>query len=187
MLCVAALPRDRIVSGSRDKTLKVWDVTGRSRIVPPDVERAYGLGQLRGVPAGRPDVSGSRDKTLKVWGFIKCTADLWAQAILSPEPESGGVMVAFFVGLVGSSRGAAASSRPMLSPRSSCASRPRRSRPAASTCSAVSPGGNSRTACRDTAQGRGCDGRRWWRSDLQITPSSSARRVGSAVPQLGSV
>ena len=36
-----------------------------------------------------------------MWGFIKCTADLWAQAVLSPEPESGGVMVAFFVGLVG--------------------------------------------------------------------------------------
>ena len=99
VLCVAALPRDRIVSGSRDKTLKVWDVN-----------HGLCLQTLRGhtgwvncvglLPDGRV-ISGSRDKTLKVWGFIKCTADLWAQAVLSPEPEAGGVMVAFFVGLVG--------------------------------------------------------------------------------------
>ena len=99
VLCVAALPRDRIVSGSRDKTLKVWDV-----------KHGLCLQTLRGhtgwvncvglLPDGRV-ASGSRDKTLKVWGFIKCTADLWAQAVLSPEPEAGGVMVAFFVGLVG--------------------------------------------------------------------------------------
>ena len=99
MLCVAAMPRDRIVSGSRDKTLKVWDVN-----------HGLCLQTLRGhtgwvncvglLPDGRV-VSGSRDKTLKVWGFIKCTADLWAQAVLSPEPEAGGVMVAFFTGLTG--------------------------------------------------------------------------------------
>ena len=99
VLCVAAMPRDRIVSGSRDKTLKVWDVN-----------HGLCLQTLRGhtgwvncvglLPDGRV-VSGSRDKTLKVWGFIKCTADLWVQAVLSPEPEAGGVMVAFFTGLTG--------------------------------------------------------------------------------------
>ena len=104
VLCVTALPRDRIVSGSRDKTLKVWDV-----------KHGLCLQTLRGhtgwvncvglLPDGRI-VSGSRDKTLKVWGFIKSRADLWAQAVLSPEP-AGGVMVAFFVGLGASSRGAA--------------------------------------------------------------------------------
>ena len=48
------------------------------------------------LPDGRV-VSGSRDKTLKVWGFIKGFADLWANAVLSPEP-AGGVMVVFFAG-----------------------------------------------------------------------------------------
>ena len=87
------------MSGSWDNTLKVWDVN-----------HGLCLQTLRGhtgwvncmglLPDGRV-VSGSRDKTLKVWGFIKCTADLWAQAVLSPEPEAGGVMVAFFTGLTG--------------------------------------------------------------------------------------
>ena len=41
VICVAVLPNGRVVSGSRDETLKVWDVsTGR---VPPDADRAHEL------------------------------------------------------------------------------------------------------------------------------------------------
>ena len=101
MLCVAVLPRDRIVSGSRDKTLRVWDVTEGGGHCLQTLRGHTGWVNCVGLlPDGRV-VSGSRDKTLKVWGFIKCTADLWAQAVLSPEPEAGGVMVAFFTGLTG--------------------------------------------------------------------------------------
>ena len=69
VLCVAALPRDRIVSGSRDKTLKVWDVT--EGLCLQTMRAHTGWVNCVGVlPDGRV-VSGSRDKTLKVWGCIK--------------------------------------------------------------------------------------------------------------------
>ena len=69
MLCVAVLPRDRIVSGSRDKTLRVWDVT--EGLCLQTMRAHTGWVNCVGVlPDGRV-VSGSRDKTLKVWGVIK--------------------------------------------------------------------------------------------------------------------
>ena len=75
MLCVAVLPRDRIVSGSRDKTLRVWDVTEGGGHCLQTLRGHTGWVNCVGVlPDGRV-VSGSRDKTLKVWGFIKCAAD----------------------------------------------------------------------------------------------------------------
>ena len=75
VLCVAALPRDRIVSGSRDKTLRVWDVTGGGGHCLQTMRGHTGWVNCVGVlPDGRV-VSGSRDKTLKVWGVIKCAAD----------------------------------------------------------------------------------------------------------------
>ncbi len=95
VLCVAALPRNRIVSASRDKTLKVWDITHGHGMCLQTLRGHTGWVNCVGLlPDGRV-VSGSRDKTLKLWGFIKCFADLCANAILSPEPETGGVMVAF--------------------------------------------------------------------------------------------
>ena len=73
MLCVAVLPRDRIVSGSRDKTLRVWDVN--HGLCLQTLRGHTGWVNCVGVlPDGRV-VSGSRDKTLKVWGVIKCAAD----------------------------------------------------------------------------------------------------------------
>ena len=69
VLCVAALPRDRIVSGSRDKTLRVWDVT--EGLCLQTMRGHTGWVNCVGVlPDGRV-VSGSRDKTLKVWGLTK--------------------------------------------------------------------------------------------------------------------
>ena len=69
VLCVAALPRDRIVSGSRDKTLRVWDV--KHGLCLQTLRGHTGWVNCVGIlPDGRV-VSGSRDKTLKVWGCIK--------------------------------------------------------------------------------------------------------------------
>ena len=69
MLCVAALPRDRIVSGSRDKTLRVWDCA--EGLCLQTMRAHTGWVNCVGIlPDGRV-VSGSRDKTLKVWGVIK--------------------------------------------------------------------------------------------------------------------
>ena len=71
VLSVAALPRDRIVSGSRDKTLRVWDVTEGGGHCLQTMRGHTGWVNCVGVlPDGRV-VSGSRDKTLKVWGVIK--------------------------------------------------------------------------------------------------------------------
>ena len=71
VLCVTALPRDRIVSGSRDKTLKVWDVSEGGGNCLQTMRAHTGWVNCVGVlPDGRI-VSGSRDKTLKVWGLTK--------------------------------------------------------------------------------------------------------------------
>ena len=69
VLCVAALPRDRIVSGSRDKTLRVWDVTEGLCLQTMRAHTGW-VNCVGLLPDGRV-VSGSRDKTLKVWGCIK--------------------------------------------------------------------------------------------------------------------
>ena len=71
VLCVAALPRDRIVSGSRDKTLRVWDVSEGGGNCLQTMRGHTGWVNCVGIlPDGRV-VSGSRDKTLKVWGLTK--------------------------------------------------------------------------------------------------------------------
>jgi WD40 repeat protein len=71
VLCVAALPRNRIVSASRDKTLKVWDITHGHGMCLQTLRGHTGWVNCVGIlPDGRV-VSGSRDKTLKVWGCIK--------------------------------------------------------------------------------------------------------------------
>jgi len=71
VLCVADLPRDRIVSGSRDKSLKVWDVSeGGGNCLQTMRGHTGWVNCVRVLPDGRV-VSGSRDKTLKVWGCIK--------------------------------------------------------------------------------------------------------------------
>jgi WD40 repeat protein len=69
VLCVAGLPRDRIVSGSRDKTLRVWDVT--EGLCLQTMRGHTGWVNCVGVLRDGRVVSGSRDKTLKVWGCIK--------------------------------------------------------------------------------------------------------------------
>ena len=88
-MCIVALSNGRVVSGSRDRTLKVWDVSSgqclrtlsghtgsarRRRLVDTthrslvDAARA----QVECVAALSNDsvVSGSRDNTLKVWDAL---------------------------------------------------------------------------------------------------------------------
>jgi len=67
--CVSVTPDGKtVVSGSIDKTLKVWDLaTGRCRATLKGH-----TGSVSGVavtPDGKTIVSGSSDKTLKVWGL----------------------------------------------------------------------------------------------------------------------
>jgi WD40 repeat protein/tetrahydromethanopterin S-methyltransferase subunit G len=63
--CLAVLPNDQVVSGSSDKTLKVWDpVTGRCLATLTGHTRWVKC--LAVLPNGQV-VSGSSDNTLKVW------------------------------------------------------------------------------------------------------------------------
>ena len=56
----------RIVSGSRDSTVKVWDAaTGQEMLTLKGIQS---LGSWRGLQPGRPaDRIWSADKTVKVW------------------------------------------------------------------------------------------------------------------------
>jgi WD40 repeat protein len=58
----------RAISGSDDKTLRVWDMeTGQCLLTLED--HAYGVLSVRVSPDGRRAVSGSSDNTLRVWDF----------------------------------------------------------------------------------------------------------------------
>ena len=63
--CLAILPRNRLASGSNDKTIRIWDVdTGRClRTLSEHKERINCIAVL---PNGHI-VSGSSDKTLRIW------------------------------------------------------------------------------------------------------------------------
>ena len=56
----------RIVSGSEDKTLKVWDATSGQETLTLKGHTA-GVLSVAFSPDGKRIVSGSDDKTLKVW------------------------------------------------------------------------------------------------------------------------
>ena len=70
---VAAFPSgDRVVSGSEDKTLKLWDASTGECLATWEVH-SNGVNSVAVFPAGDRVVSGSHDKTLKLWGAASQT------------------------------------------------------------------------------------------------------------------
>ncbi|MFP6671454.1 MAG: hypothetical protein VB857_08575, partial [Pirellulaceae bacterium] len=62
----------RIVSGSSDKTLKVWDVETGSEIGTLK-GHSYHVNSVAFSPDGKLVVSGSHDKTVKIWDISGLT------------------------------------------------------------------------------------------------------------------
>jgi WD40 repeat protein len=62
--CVDVLPDGRIISGSYDCTLKIWDHDGKCEMTLND--HSHGISCLKVFPDGRI-LSGSDDKTFKIW------------------------------------------------------------------------------------------------------------------------
>jgi hypothetical protein len=57
----------RIVSGSSDKTLRLWDAASGKPIGPPLEGHTFSVNSVAFSPDGRRIVSGSNDKTLRLW------------------------------------------------------------------------------------------------------------------------
>ena len=110
--CVAISPDGRrVVSGSSDKTLKVWDVETGKCVATLEGHSAWVIG-VAVFPDGQRVVSGSWDNTLKVWDLatgeclatleghsecvlcgVRCTFVLiWLRrrSLASPSPRTGG-------------------------------------------------------------------------------------------------
>ena len=86
--CVAFNPAgDQVVSGSRDNTLRLWQVGrgSKSKTSAQAVLRGHDSSVMACAfnPAGDQVVSGSDDKTLRLWQVGKeSSGDLSAQAVL---------------------------------------------------------------------------------------------------------
>ncbi|QRV80120.1 hypothetical protein RhiJN_08135 [Ceratobasidium sp. AG-Ba] len=66
--CVAFSPNGgRIVSGSADNTVRVWDAETGAQIGDPLAGHSYWVTSVAYSPDGRRIVSGSRDNTVRVW------------------------------------------------------------------------------------------------------------------------
>jgi WD40 repeat protein len=78
--CLQALPDGRIVSGSYDKTLRIWskDSSGRWQSEVLKGHESY-VFCLQALPDGRI-VSGSYDKTLRIWS--KDSSGRWQSEVL---------------------------------------------------------------------------------------------------------
>jgi WD40 repeat protein len=98
VICVALTPDGRTaVSGSRDKTVRVWDMaTGRGR--PMLEEHGHIVASVALTEDGRTAVSGSNDCTLRVWDVAtgNCRATLEPQhkaavtsVALTPDGRTG--------------------------------------------------------------------------------------------------
>ena len=63
---------DRVVSGSEDKTLKLWDASTGNCLATWKGHSDY-VNSVAVFPAGDRVVSGSDDKTLRLWGAASQT------------------------------------------------------------------------------------------------------------------
>ena len=70
----------RIVSGSRDKTLRLWDATSGAPIGAPLRGHDERVSSVAFSPDGQRIVSGSADKTLRLWDADERRADRRAAA-----------------------------------------------------------------------------------------------------------
>ena len=79
MTSLAALADGRVVSGSKDGTLRVWDVTsGKSRALIGKTGQLDKVTSLAALADGRV-VSGSEDHSLRVWGAA--SGEISSQAV----------------------------------------------------------------------------------------------------------
>ena len=75
---VAVFPSgDRVVSGSEDKTLMLWDVS-TDECLATWKGHSNDVSSVAVFPSGDRVVSGSHDKTLKLWGAASQTLN-WAR------------------------------------------------------------------------------------------------------------
>src|SRR5258707_768420 len=69
ILCTSYSPNGRhIVSGSRDKTIRIWDAETGAAVGEPLKGHARNVSSAAYSPDGRHIVSGSWDKTIRIWG-----------------------------------------------------------------------------------------------------------------------
>ena len=57
----------KIVSGSEDKTIRVWDAETGKEIIPPLVGHSNIVYSVAFSPDGKKIVSGSEDKSIRIW------------------------------------------------------------------------------------------------------------------------
>ena len=57
----------KIVSGSYDQTIRVWDAETGKEIIPPLEGHSGYVNSVAFSPEGKKIVSGSYDKTIRVW------------------------------------------------------------------------------------------------------------------------
>ncbi|MBQ2787165.1 MAG: PD40 domain-containing protein [Bacteroidaceae bacterium] len=83
----------RIVSGSIDKTIRIWDVATGKQIGEPLIGHTYTVLSVAFSPDGKRIVSGSSDNTIRIWDFpslqdlIDITRQRFKERQLTPEEK----------------------------------------------------------------------------------------------------
>ena len=61
---------NHIVSGSGDKTIRVWNATAGQHVAGPFLGHIDTINSIAYPPDGRHIVSGSYDKTIRIWSAV---------------------------------------------------------------------------------------------------------------------